>query len=81
MKDVLNIKKFKNSFAVKHYIFSIVGLLVIAASVFIFLYNNYKEFFVVDLDGYLIGVENLNDLKSDDEELQKLSIVKVKADS
>lgn len=78
MKKKIHLKKFKDSFAVRNFLFIIGGLLAIAAIVFIFLYNNYKEDFIIDLDGYMIGVEDLNDIKSDKGELEKLNIVKVK---
>lgn len=78
MKRKIHLKKFNNSFAVKNFLFVICGLLVVAAGIFIFLYNNYKEDFIVDIDGFMIGVEDINDIKSDEVELKKLNIVKVK---
>lgn len=78
MKKIFHLNKFKDSFAVRNFLFVIVGLLVIAAGIFIFLYNNYQEEFIIDLDGYMIGVEDLNNLKSDEIELEKIDVVKVK---
>lgn len=78
MKKKIHLKKFKDSFAARNFLFVIGGLLAVAAVVFIFLYNNFKEDFIIDLDGYMIGVEDLNDIKSEEVELKKLNIVKVK---
>ena len=78
MKKKIHLKKFKDSFAARNFLFVIGGLLAVAAVIFIFLYNNFKEDFIIDLDGYMIGVEDLNDIKSEEVELKKLNVVKVK---
>lgn len=78
MKKKIHLKKFKDTFASKYFIYIIIGLLIFAASIFLFLYNNFKETLIVDLDGYMLGVENLENLKSDEVELKTLDIVKVK---
>lgn len=78
MKKAFHLKKFKDNFIIRNFVFIVMGLLVITAGIFIFLYNNYKEDFIIDLDGYMIGVDDLNDIKSDNFELEKLDVVKVK---
>ena len=78
MKKKINLNKFKDTFFSKNFIYIILGLLVIVAGVFLFLYNNFKEELIVDLDGYMLGVENLENIKSDEVELEKIKVVKVK---
>ena len=79
MERIRQLNKFKDSFFVKYFIFIIMGLLGLAACIFLFLYTNYKEDFVIDLDGYMISTSTLEDIKSDDVSLEKISTVKVKS--
>lgn len=79
MKRIRQLNKFKDTVFIKYFIFVIMGLLGVAACVFLFLYTNYEEDFVIDIDGYMIGTGTLEDLKSDEVKLEKISTVKVKS--
>ena len=79
MRGIHQLKKFKDTFVAKNFLLVICGLLVVAAGIFLFLYNNYQEDFVVDLDGYMIGIKNLENIKSDEIEIEEFDVVKVKS--
>ncbi len=81
MKKRQNTKKFNNSFFASKFPIIIAGLLLAALLSFLLVYNNYKEVFVIDIDGYMIGDVNFDDLKNDKEPEEPVQIKTVEVAS
>ncbi len=82
MKKRKNSRRFKNSFLANKIPVIIAALLLVTLLSFLILYNNYKEAFVIDIDGYMIGNDNLDQLKlqKDPEEETEVTRVNVKSE-
>ena len=80
MKKRKNSKRFKNSFLANKIPVIIAALLLITLLSFLIIYNNYKEVFVIDIDGYMIGSSNLDTIKQEKapEEVENITTVEVK---
>lgn len=82
MKKKKNVRRFKNSFLANKIPMIIAALLLITLLSFLIIYNSYEEAFVIDIDGYMIGNSNLDQLKieKEPEEEEKITTVNVKSE-
>ena len=81
MKKRKNSKRFKNSFLANKIPIIIASLLLITLLSFLIIYNNYKEVFVIDIDGYMIGNSNLDQLKLQKDPEEEIEITRVNVKS
>ena len=61
-------KESKNLVHIKKIPIILGGILLVGLLVFLILYNTYQEAFVIEIDGYMIGNDTLESIKSDDDE-------------
>ena len=61
-------KESKNLVHIKKLPIILGGILLVGLLVFLILYNTYQEAFVIEIDGYMIGNDTLESIKSDDDE-------------
>lgn len=82
MKKKKNIRRFGNSFLANKIPMIIAALLLITLLSFLIIYNSYEEAFKIDIDGYMIGNSNLDQLKieKEPEEEEKITTVNVKSE-
>ena len=80
----MNIKKklnkFKDTLATKKFPVIIIGCLVVLIGCFYAYYNTYKETFTIEIDGYMISNESIDNLKEEKiEKKESISTVNVKS--